>query len=515
MDRRAARTRRTVGSDPTDLPDGPKKTGRRASLIIGAVALLRTCAAPVVLVLRPLAAFNLALFIFGSLYFCPRDWTTLNTLPPAALSVLAVLGAVGGGLRFSGLLIAVADWVLLGVSFVKVGFCAVTGVELDPRTAIYNLNILLYGPSLRLLLSKAWPAFWVLVCGFTLGVALDRLLGPLHERAVRAVGATPRLWPGIVAAAVAWLLLVGFVVAAQDDRLLDDLTAAADALGPPAAAHLAQLGIDPRTAFPLLVPGPLPATWRHRIPSSAAPAASPHHVFIVRLESFSGVYFGRNCSACGSPGSPDVPLTPTLVEFARGAGTAWTNSYYANSVQTARTTPAMLCGLSPSWRVKECQRSPLPSLRCLPHAMRELGYRSTMFVPFDDTSFDNVDRCATGVWGFDEVSAATDELAVESGASVSQRRFWGCKCWGWTGREFYRMSSPPRPTPADPDDVNYGAFFALLDKRMKEYPGIPTFSVIETATSHMPFHQAAANSPYTFTNPRPCRVSLTILTPLQ
>lgn len=420
-------------------------------------------------IIRPVPLLSVLVFVIGALSSCPNDWTKY-ALFTAATTITSVNIIVGFSMQHLPILRAGCEGLVAAASYANTAYCSRTGANLDVRVVMYNVDILFYGPSLRFLLDKAEPVLWALVTVVVLCVILDRALSSCHSQCLRSLGVASdsRL---VVPCSILWLMVACVHLSADDARHFIHLNEVVAGTNTEADQHLHSLGINPRADFPLLHPGPVPATVpQARLLDGAHMAALPH-VIVLRLESFSGLYFQANCSACKGINTPDVPLTPTLAKFAAGPATAWTNEFYANSIQTIRTTSAMLCGIVPSWRGKECLRSPPPSFRCLPHILGELGYSSAFFQAIDKFSSKKFKCCATQMLGFDSVGGVSAELAAEVGATTNDKLMWGY-----------------------PDDIIYKAFFSALDRRVANLPpGTPTFSLIETATGHAPFKQAEAN----------------------
>jgi arylsulfatase A-like enzyme len=274
------------------------------------------------------------------------------------------------------------------LSYVLMAFGQYTGHPLDARFALDNLA----DASITLFNVLGWNTAGILIAAVALWLAFTWIVLQIQSKHTWSFSKQPGIW----------LLALSLALY----------------LAPPTAGYVGQsvsnlvLSLRYHAAVQ-----PVSETMR-----LSDASASDENVFFLQLESLNAlaafgqaVVEGRHYQDIYTPHLAAMATEGVLFPFAWG-----------NTIQTARSSEAVLCGVSNnvgqplSFRPKEI------SNKCLPQLLRERGLSTIYFNGFDDLNFANFADFARQI-GFDE------SLGPQLMAPTQHSRQWG-----YDEREFFR-----------------------------------------------------------------------------
>ncbi len=163
------------------------------------------------------------------------------------------------------------------------------------------------------------------------------------------------------------------------------------------------------------------------------PALRSESVFLLQLESGNALATSGSLVLDGR--SYDGDYIPQLRAIQKEG--VWFPFAWANSIQTNRALENLLCGIDNN-AGQALSYTPHKIVRpCLPEVLRSSGYRTLMFVGFDDLSFMNYRNFARTL-GFDEVWDSS--LAGDRSSSD-----WGTDDCDFYRAVFDRLRAEPKP----------------------------------------------------------------------
>ena len=182
----------------------------------------------------------------------------------------------------------------------------------------------------------------------------------------------------------------------------------------------------------------------------------PPHIFIIPIESFNSNFVEQKTPE----GKTYTPFFNSLIK--KGL---YVDSFFGNSMQTAKGHFPILCSLTPKTVGKTFQDNYKTNFNCLPEVLKKIGYENRYYQSYGDLNFDNK------LIFFKENNFDVIE-SVDIGQLTDKER--KNNIWGWGPQ----------------DDILYKYIFKKLDQEKEKKP---YFVFMQGVSSHMNFDQVPKN----------------------
>ena len=392
------------------------------------------------------------------------DATNLLLLPLSYATVIAMGEVVHLLLGRTRWPLFLASCLVVGTYSWLTGYAFVSQQSLEWDLIRDNLQEMLYAESAHLIFSPPAPmAAAITVTLVSLGVVLE-----VAWRFVTRWGLPRRRTAALAGYAVLYLGVFLLPVLSLDEIAYFLQTAWRQSDDPAVdttSFHVDHPDIDPEARHPYIRPAPAP--------HDGQPPRRPH-VILVAMESFNGHFVG----ATSPEGRPITPVFNSLLS--RGLHV---RRFYGNGMQTVRGHFGLLCSVPASYRKKISAYFPGLRANCLPHLLREQGYRTMFYMASRDLQFDQMGAFLAGA-GFESIHPSDPaQLPPEQ-----EKDFWP---WGLQ------------------DDVFFANTFEDLDRRHAEdqraggaETARPYFVMMATISHHNPFGPLPASQELVYPEPR-------------
>jgi arylsulfatase A-like enzyme len=373
------------------------------------------------------------------------SWTTLGVILLSYLSILLFIQAVHLLTRWNRGLNVFSHLLLMILYFLFISYSLISGGEFDYKFIHDNFTDIFYKESWQVLNTV------ILKPLILMAVLIPLLL--LWEKRRRVLSGWPLPLRPRFALAITLLGLGSYFLFALPSY--DPLTHFAQSI---VDYHFSPLPIDIRglPPFPLI----------NKAPGAPAAGARPH-VFLVMIESF-------NANMVDGRDNQGREITPVFNRL-RDQGTYFSR-FHANGIQTFSGQLAVLCSLLPALYGKVSSSFQDVRLHGLPEIMDQSGFHTLYFNAAVTNTFDNTELFMKKI-GFQAVAAMDGRFVRAEDAD---------KVWGW-GLQ---------------DDRFYQKVFQCLDETIARDPGRPTFTVLNTISSHMKWDKVPARERELFPEPK-------------